>query len=136
MNALACAWRGLVRQPARGGLGILGVAAVGALLFDMLLLSEGLVISTRDLLDRMNFDIRVTSTDQVPGRGPDIPDGDAAAAWVAALPSVSTVITLRNEDARLSLGDGPQIRGSILGVGGGGGRPWTNPERRGRRRRP
>ena len=133
MNALACAWRSLVRQPARAGLGILGVAAVGALLFDMLLLSEGLVISTRDLLDRMNFDIQVTSTDQVPGRGPDIPDGDAAAARIATLSSVSSVITLRREDVRLSLGDGPELRGSFLGVGAGVGvgvgtgteRPWT-----------
>ena len=129
MNALACAWRSLVRQPARAGLGVLGVAAVGALLFDMLLLSEGLVISTRDLLDRMNFDIRVTSTDQVPGRGPDIPDGDAAAARIATLPSVSSVITLRREDVRLSLGDGPELRGSFLGIGvgtgAGTGRPWT-----------
>ena len=127
MNALACAWRSLVRQPARAGLGILGVAAVGALLFDMLLLSEGLVISTRDLLDRMNFDIQVTSTDQVPGRGPDIPDGDAAAARIATLSSVSSVITLRREDVRLSLGDGPELRGSFLGVGVGTGteRPWT-----------
>ena len=41
MNALGFAWRSLVRQPARAALGILGVAAVGALLFDMLLLSRG-----------------------------------------------------------------------------------------------
>ena len=79
MNALGFAWRSLVRQPARATLGILGVAAVGALLFDMLLLSEGLVISMRDLLDRTGFDIRVTATDQLPGRGPDIRDAAAAA---------------------------------------------------------
>ncbi len=30
-----------VRQPARAALGVLGVAAVGALLFDMLMLSDG-----------------------------------------------------------------------------------------------
>ena len=59
MNALGFAWRSLVRQPARAALGILGVAAVGALLFDMLLLSQGLVVSMRDLLDRSGFDIRV-----------------------------------------------------------------------------
>ena len=41
MNAIGFAWRSLVRQPARAALGILGVAAVGALLFDMLLLSRG-----------------------------------------------------------------------------------------------
>ena len=45
MNAFAFAWRSLIRQPARAVLGIVGVAAVCALLFDMLLLSRGLVLS-------------------------------------------------------------------------------------------
>jgi hypothetical protein len=49
MNAIGFAWRSLVRQPARAALGILGVAAVGALLFDMLLLSRGLIVSMQDL---------------------------------------------------------------------------------------
>ncbi|MDA1184155.1 MAG: FtsX-like permease family protein [Acidobacteria bacterium] len=125
MNALACAWRSLVRQPARSGLGIIGVAAVGALLFDMLLLSEGLMISTRSMLDSMPFDIRVTSTDQMPGRGPDIADGPAAAAQIAALASVKAVTTLRREDAYLMRGDGTRAYGSVLGIGFGSGRPWT-----------
>jgi len=125
MNALACAWRSLVRQPARATLGILGVAAVGALLFDMLLLSQGLVLSMRDLLDGLGFDVRVTSTDQVPGRGPDIADAAAAVASIATLPSVRSVITIRTEDADIRRGDGPPIRASFLGVGGGPRRPWT-----------
>ena len=58
MKSLAFAFRMLVRQPARALLGVLGVAAVGALLFDMLLLSNGLVLSFRDLLDRAGFDVR------------------------------------------------------------------------------
>ena len=52
LRALHFAWRNSVRQPGRTVLGVLGVAAVGALLFDMLLLSHGLVLSFRDLLDR------------------------------------------------------------------------------------
>ena len=55
-------WRSLVRQPARATLGVLGVAAVGALLFDMLMLSHGLIVSMRDLLERTGFDIRVTAS--------------------------------------------------------------------------
>ena len=51
MKSLAFAARSLVRQPGRAALGILGIAAVGALLFDMLLLSRGLVVSFRHLLD-------------------------------------------------------------------------------------
>ena len=89
MNAaLAFAWRSLVRQPARATLGILGVAAVGALLFDMLLLSQGLVISMRDLLDRTGFDIRVTATDRFPARTATSPTPPRRRE-IAALPSVT-----------------------------------------------
>ena len=38
-------------EPARTVLAVLGVAAVGALLFDMLLLSRGLVLSMQEMLD-------------------------------------------------------------------------------------
>lgn len=124
-RALAFAWRSLVRQPTRATLGILGVAAVGALLFDMLLLSEGLVISMRDLLDRMGFEIRVTATDQLPGRGPDIPDAAEAAAAIASLPSVRSVLTMRTEDAEATGVDGAEVLVALLGVGGGPLRPWT-----------
>ena len=125
MNALGFAWRSLVRQPARATLGILGVAAVGALLFDMLLLSEGLVISMRDLLDRMGFEIRVTATDQLPGRGPDILDAAAVASSLATLPSVRSVMTMRTEDATIERTDGTELRASLLGAGGEALRPWT-----------
>jgi len=63
MTALGFAWRSLVRQPARAALGILGVAAVGALLFDMLMLSRGLIVSMQDLLDRGGWDVRVSAGD-------------------------------------------------------------------------
>ena len=79
MNAPGFAWRSLVRQPARASLGVLGVAAVGALLFDMLLLSQGLVTSMRDLFDRAGFDLRVTATDSLPGQGPQLADAIATA---------------------------------------------------------
>ena len=94
MNALAFAWRGLVRQPARAGLGILGVAAVGALLFDMLLLSEGLVLSMRDLLERVGFDVRVRATMALPGSGPSIADAGRLTAAIAALPEVGEAVAL------------------------------------------
>ncbi len=132
MNALAYAWRSLVRQPARAVLGVLGVAAVGALLFDMLLLSEGLVLSMRDLLDRTGYDIRVTAGD--PGRdaGPLIDEAAAVAAAVSAQPSVRSAITVRLADARLA-GASSAVRprrAFLQGIGGEGGRPWTR--RRGR----
>ena len=100
MNALGFAWRSLVRQPARAALGVLGVAAVGALLFDMLLLSQGLVVSMRDLLDRYGWDVRVTGGD-LPRQGPRIHDGFAASDAIVKLPSVAAVLLVRLADAQV-----------------------------------
>jgi len=122
--ALAFAWRSLVRQPARATLGILGVAAVGALLLDMLLLSQGLVTSMQDLLDSTGFDIRVAATDPIPGE-PDIADGPTAAAQIAELPSVSAAIAVRTEDVDIQLGTAKPTRAMFVGVSGGRARPWT-----------
>ena len=122
--ALAFAWRSLVRQPARAALGILGVAAVGALLLDMLLLSQGLVTSMQDLLDSTGFDIRVAANDPIPGE-PDIADGPAAAAQIATLPSVAAAIAVRTEDADIQLGSSPPTRSTFVAVSGGRARPWT-----------
>ena len=122
--AFAFAWRSLVRQPARATLGILGVAAVGALLLDMLLLSQGLVTSMQDLLDSTGFDIRVAATDPIPGE-PDIVDGPTAAAQIAELPSVSAAIAVRTEDVDIQLGTAKPTRAVFVGVSGGRARPWT-----------
>ena len=123
MAPLAFAWRALVRQPARAALGILGVAAVGALLLDMLLLSEGLVVSMRELLDRMGFDVRVTAGDALPGVGDDIADAATASSMIAALAEVREVTQIRSEDARMQHRD-REIEGVFLGVGGTA-RVWT-----------
>lgn len=129
--AFGFAWRSLVRQPARATLGILGVAAVGALLFDMLLLSNGLVISMRQLLERSGFDIRVTATDSLPNGGPMIADAASAARAIAALPSVSAALTIRFANARIQALAGPKgsalpdVRASLQGVGDSTTHPWT-----------
>ena len=80
MSSVAFAWRRLVRQPARAVLAVLGVGAVGALLFDMLLLSRGLIVSLEDLFDSTGFDVRVMSTEAIPLASPRISDAVATAA--------------------------------------------------------
>jgi putative ABC transport system permease protein len=125
MTVLPFAWRSLVRQPARSMLGILGVAAVGALLLDMLLLSEGLVLSMRDLFDRMGFDIRILATDQLPGGSPDIEGASKLAAKIEGLPSVRSALTIRTEDAGFIRGGTSAPEGSLIGVGSGSAPPWT-----------
>jgi putative ABC transport system permease protein len=92
-----------VRQPARTCLGILGVAAVGALLFDMLLLSRGLVLSFRELLDRSGFDVRVLATDAPPFTGPRIASAEAHASRISQLPEIEAVLQLRVRSAEVAL---------------------------------
>ena len=125
MNAMGFAWRSLVRQRARALLGILGVAAVGALLFDMLLLSQGLVISMRDLLERTGFDLRVTATDALPGQGPLIRDAVARTAAISKLPSVRSAIALRLTSAVVGKDGRRGQYTSFEGVAGSATHPWT-----------
>lgn len=123
MHAFLFAWRSLIRQPARAALGVLGVAAVGALLFDMLLLSHGLVTSLQDLLDRSGYDVRVGVADR-PGGGPEMPEAAKNAARIAALPDVKSVITVRFVDTDMTAGPATLLV-PLQGVGGNGPRPWT-----------
>jgi putative ABC transport system permease protein len=133
MKALAFAWRSLVRQPARAALGILGVAAVGALLFDMLLLSDGLVTSMREMLERTGFDIRVTATGDLPRGGRRIAQASAVTAAFAELPEVERALAIRFADAVLvrpqaqagAEDDASPNRLGLEAVGGNGPQPWT-----------
>jgi putative ABC transport system permease protein len=126
MNAMGFAWRSLIRQPARASLGVLGVAAVGALLFDMLLLSQGLVISMRGLLERTGFDLRVTATDALPGQGPLIPNAIERTRAISRLPSVRSAIALRFANADVLAGPPTGVYTNFQGVAGSGTTyPWT-----------
>jgi putative ABC transport system permease protein len=126
MNALAFAWRSLRRQPARAVLGVIGVAAVGALLFDMLLLSHGLMISMKDLLDRAGFDVRITATPTLPGSGPRIRNARSTAAAIARLPQVEEAVALRLGEAEFVVHTAtPRSFGSFFGVNNSRRRLWT-----------
>ena len=115
MNAVGFAWRSLVRQPARAALGVLGVAAVGALLFDMLLLSRGLIVSMQDLLDRGGWDLRV-SVAELPGGGLRVPDALDTAQAIAELPSVQAALVIRTATARIDRASGRPLTASFQGV--------------------
>ncbi len=95
MSPAKLAWRSLTRQPARAILGVAGVVAVGALLFDMLLLSRGLVLSFEDFLDNLGFDVRVTATTALPGNGPKLQDVAGIAADLRVLPEIANVSPIR-----------------------------------------
>src|SRR5919108_5557985 len=95
MTPIRFAWRSLTRQPARAVLGLVGVTVVGALLFDMLLLSRGLIVSFRALLESTGVDIRVTATDAVPGMGPAINEAAAATRSPQGPPQLADVVAVR-----------------------------------------
>ena len=116
MSSLAFAWRRLIRQPGRTALGVLGVAAVGALLFDMLLLSRGLVVSLEDLLDRAGFDVRVMSTDAPAISNPRITDASATVAIIAELPEVGLVTPIRIGRARISWSEPQRLSFTFVGA--------------------
>lgn len=106
LRAFPFAWLSLVRQPSRSLVGILGVAAIGALLFDMLLLSRGLVLSFGDLLDRSGFDVRVLPSDAPPLTGPRLTGATALANDIAAIAGIDAVLPLRIRDAEVILVEG------------------------------
>ncbi len=110
-RSLHLAWLSTIRQPARTGLGILGIAAVGALLFDMLLLSRGLLVSFRDLLDESGFDIRVLASDAPPFSGPRIEGAAALSSSLSELPEVEAVLQLIVRDAEVGDADRNEARG-------------------------
>jgi lipoprotein-releasing system permease protein len=124
-SAFRFAARSLLRQPGRTILGIAGIAATGALLFDMLMLSRGLVVSMADLLEGVGFDVRVMATDATPLAGPRILDATATAAAVAALPEVEEVVTLRMGEATVDLKQRTAEVALIGADAAAGRRPWT-----------
>jgi putative ABC transport system permease protein len=125
MRPFLLAWRTVTRQPARAVLGVAGIAVVGALLFDMLLLSRGLAVSFRDLLEGTGFDVRVTANQWVPSRGPMIDDGTAVLAQLRALPEIEQVVPVRFGRAQIVLADGDDLPADFMGVGGNARGTWT-----------
>ena len=124
MRALTFAARNLLRQPARAWLGVLGVAAVGALLFDMLLLSNGLVISMEQMLTTTGFDIRAGIGMMVPGSGQLIEDAGALADRLRALPEVAEATPVRFADGLLARTPRP-LGVRVMGAAGRGRPTWT-----------
>jgi putative ABC transport system permease protein len=116
MTPVGFAWRSLSREPARAVLGVAGVAIVGALLFDMLLLSRGLLVSFRDLLQATGYDVRVTASPAMPGTGPMLTDPARIIAELRRLPEVGDVRAVRGEAGSAPRGD-RWLEVTVLGIG-------------------
>ncbi len=114
MTSFALAWRTAQRYRARTMLAIAGVAVIGALLFDMLLLSRGLLLSFADLLDSSGFDLRVVSTEGLAARLP-IAGSARLAGDIRQIPDVQHVLMIRIEPATARTADGPSRGISLVG---------------------
>ena len=99
MTSRALAWRTVTAEPARAVLTVTGVAVIGALLLNMLLLSRGLLVSFRDLLDTAGYDVRVSATDGFTLVRLPIPNATALMTEIAALPEVQEVAVIRRDRA-------------------------------------
>jgi putative ABC transport system permease protein len=100
MTSRALAWRTVTVERSRAALAVAGVAVIGALLFDMLLLSRGLLVSFRQMLDTAGYDVRVVASDAFPIRSA-IPQASPVAADVARLPEVRDVTIVRTDRAQV-----------------------------------
>jgi putative ABC transport system permease protein len=128
MTAWGLAWRTIARSPARSMLAVAGVTVIGALLFNMLLLSRGLLVSFRDLIDGAGFDIRVIAAQGSLVHREPIADAASLADAVARLPEVQRVALVRTDTAQvLAPGNsGTGVRASLVGTSGAAaGGVWT-----------
>lgn len=103
MTAWGLAWRTVARSPARSVLAVSGVTVIGALLFNMLLLSRGLLVSFRDLLDEAGFDIRIVAGQGSMMQRPPIADAASLAEAIARLPDVRRVTLIRTDFAQAAV---------------------------------
>jgi putative ABC transport system permease protein len=126
MSPWTLAWRTIARNPARAVLAITGVAVIGALLFDMLLLSRGLMLSFSDLLKSTGVDIRVMTRAGSMVHRSDIPEATALARAIEALPSVKQAALLRTGAAEAERpGSSARTIVELVGFAGGATQGWT-----------
>lgn len=121
MTPLALAWRTTTRYRARAILAIVGVAVIGALLFDMLLLSRGLLVSFAQLLNAEGFDIRIVASQGLT-RVPIHESGTLIDA-VRAMPGVAHVVAIRAESADVMTAGGRR-RIMFVGRSPSSANPW------------
>lgn len=125
MTSVWLAWRTTKRYRARALLAMTGIAIIGALLFDMLLLSHGLVDSFADLLDRAGYDVRVLGSEGLPLARAPVTHATELAADIRRLPEVGAVALVRIERATVSAPNHRDREVTLIGTTETGVRaPW------------
>jgi putative ABC transport system permease protein len=116
MTAFALAWRTARRYRARAVLAILGVAVIGALNFDMLLLSHGLLLSFADLINRTGYDIRIVGSAGFPLARLPVEHASQLIAEIGGLPEVAGAALVRTEQAMTTEKDQPALPLELIGT--------------------
>jgi putative ABC transport system permease protein len=116
MTAFALAWRTTRRYRARAVLAVVGVAVIGALNFDMLLLSHGLLLSFADLINSTGFDIRVVGSAGLPLARLPVEDAGRLMAEIARLPEVERTALVRSEPAITTIANQPGLPLELMGT--------------------
>jgi putative ABC transport system permease protein len=126
MTAFALAWRTARRYRARAVLAIVGVAVIGALNFDMLLLSHGLLLSFADLINSTGYDIRIVGSAGLPLARLPVDDASKLMAEIAGLPEVAAAALVRTEPAVMTVRNQPALPLELVGTTDPtGGGTWT-----------
>jgi len=121
VTAFALAWRTARRYRARAVLAVVGVSVIGALNFDMLMLSRGLMLSFADLINSTGYDIRIAGAGGLPLARQPIDNAGVAMTQIAGLPEIAAVATMRTATAAALMPnrrpDGLELIGSSDPVG-------------------
>jgi ABC-type lipoprotein release transport system permease subunit len=116
VTALGLAWRTARRYRARAVLAIIGVAVIGALNFDMLLLSRGLLLSFAGLINSAGYNIRIVGSAGLSLARLPVEDAGKLLEQIRGLPQVASVAMLRSEPATTAQPSGPPTGLELIGT--------------------
>jgi len=116
MTAFELAWRTAKRYRARAVLAVVGVAVIGALNFDMLLLARGLLLSFTDLINSTGYNIRIVGSAGLPFARLPVEDAGKLVDQIRGLPQVASVAMMRTEPASTAPPSGPPVGLELIGT--------------------
>jgi putative ABC transport system permease protein len=116
MTAFELAWRTAKRYRARAVLAIVGVAVIGALNFDMLLLARGLLLSFTDLINNTGYNVRIVGSAGLPLARLPVVDAGKLVDQIRGLPQVVSVAMMRTEPASTAPPSGPPVGLELIGT--------------------
>jgi putative ABC transport system permease protein len=121
MTAFELAWRTAKRYRARAVLAVVGVAVIGALNFDMLLLARGLLLSFTDLINSTGYNVRIVGSAGSPLARLPVEDAGKLVDQIRGLPEVASVAMMRTEPASITQPSGPPVGLELIGTTDFGG---------------